>query len=103
FSRQLGSPPDHRAHECDAQLGDGVQTLVPLLQDPHLLRCAEGAETQTPGLDQAKCLPRLYHLVQTGAPGSPSVPPQKLEIHDPGRGPEHQKLQVPTLAVTPEL
>jgi len=52
--RQLGPPPHHRAHQRDAQLGDGAEALVPQLQDPHLLRGAEGTPAEAPGDPQPR-------------------------------------------------
>jgi len=50
------------------------------------------------GMDQAQRVPRVHHVLQAGAAGPPGFPPQVVAIPDPGRGPEHQELQVPTLA-----
>lgn len=57
----------------------------------------------SPGLDETQRLPRLHHVVQAGAAGSPGVPTQILALPDPGRSPEHQELQVSALAEPPEL
>lgn len=55
------------------------------------------------GLDEAERLPRLHHLLQTGAAGSPGLQTQVVEVPDPGRGAEHQELQVAALAEPAEL
>lgn len=45
----------------------------------------------------------MHHLVQAGHPGPPELPAQKVEVPDPGRGAEHQELQVPAVAAAAEL
>lgn len=44
--RQLGSTSDRGAHLGHVELGDGVQEVVPGVQDPHLLRHSEGEENE---------------------------------------------------------
>jgi len=46
---RLGPPPGRRAHLGAPELGDGVQKVVPRLQDPHLLRLAQGAAREAQG------------------------------------------------------
>lgn len=36
------------------------------------------------GLDQAQCLPCLYHILQAGAAGPPGLPPQELALSHSG-------------------
>ena len=57
----------------------------------------------TAGLDQAQCLPCVYHILQAGAAGPPGLPPQELALSYIGWGSEHQELQVTALAVTAQL
>ena len=48
-ARRVGAAPDRRADERDAQLGDGAEEVVSGVQDPHLLRHAEGAQAEANG------------------------------------------------------
>ena len=57
----------------------------------------------TTGLDQAQCLPCVYHILQAGAAGPPGLPPQELALSYIGWGSEHQELQVTALAVIAQL
>ena len=82
----LGPAPDHCAHVGAAQLGDGVQEVVSRLQATHILRRAQGAPRQAPGLDQDQRLPRLHHFLQARHPGPHCLPPQEVEISRSRRG-----------------
>ena len=64
----MGSPPDHRAHVCHAQLGNGDQEVVSGLQGADLLRQPEGAPPQEGRVDQAELIPRLHHFLQASHP-----------------------------------
>ena len=65
----MGPPLDSGAHERDAELGGGVQKVVPSLQAAHVLWHSQGAQSQAPGLVQAQCLPHLHHLIHPRPPG----------------------------------
>lgn len=86
---ELGAASDSRAHVGDAQLGDGVQEVVSGVQDPDLLRVAEGAEAEEDRLDQAECVPHLHHVLQAGYTGSSELQAEKVEVSDTGRGAEY--------------
>lgn len=66
---------------------------------PHFLLLSP----DTAGLDQAQCLPCVYHILQAGAAGPPGLPPQELALSHSGWGSEHQELQVSALAVIAQL
>mmetsp|Transcript_24567 Transcript_24567/g.80106 ORF Transcript_24567/g.80106 Transcript_24567/m.80106 type:complete len:605 (+) Transcript_24567:570-2384(+) len=102
-ARHLGPAPGGGANVGDAQLGDGDQEVLPRLQDPDLLRHAEGAQAQAAGLVQDERLPRLHHVVQARHPGSGRLPPQKVEVPHPRRGAPHQELPLAALADAAQL
>lgn len=54
-------------------------------------------------LDQAECVPRLYHVLQTCDPRPPSFSAQTVALLHPRRGSEHQKFQVTTLATAAQF
>lgn len=62
-ARELGSASDSRAIVGHAELGNGIQKMVPRLQDSHLLRYAEGAQAEAHWLDQGQCVSRVYYIV----------------------------------------
>eukprot|EP00976_Prorocentrum_cordatum_P013458 268334-Prorocentrum_minimum.AAC.1 len=50
-----------RPRQRDAQLGDGVQEVVPGVQDAHVLWVRQGAQSEALGMVQAQLVPRLHH------------------------------------------
>lgn len=79
------SPCCHACIVClvqrDAQLGDGVQEVVPGLQAADLLRQCQGAQSKAPGLEQATRLPRVHHQLHTRAAGRKSERRQAECLH----------------------
>ena len=73
--------------------------LTPFFFPPHHLLLS----SDTSGLDQAQCLPCMYHILQAGAAGPPGLSSQELALSHSGWGSEHQELQVTALAVTAQL
>ncbi len=71
---RVGPAPDRGADERDAELGDGVQEVVPGLQAAHLLRQRQGAQGQAPGLVQAQRVPHLHHVLHARAAGARARP-----------------------------
>jgi hypothetical protein len=65
----MGSAPHRRAHQRDAELGGGMQEMVPGIQAADILWQCQGAQAQAPGLVKAECVPHLHHILHSGAPG----------------------------------
>lgn len=53
--------------------------LYPFFSPHHLLLSPD-----TSGLDQAQCLPCVYHILQAGAAGPPGLPSQELALSHSG-------------------
>lgn len=68
----LGTAPCGGSHLSHAELGDGVQEVVPCIQAADVLRQRPREAAQTAGLVQAQCLPCLHHLIYSHPPGEPS-------------------------------
>ena len=64
LARDLGAALGRGANQSPAQLGDRVQTMVPWLQDPYLLRDTKREEGETTGLEQAQHIQYLHHFLQ---------------------------------------
>ena len=94
----LGTSSNRRANECHAQLGNGTKEVVSGTENSHLLRQSKGATHQAKGLDKAKHLPRLHHLLQTCRPRSRILSPQKVGLFHSRRSSTYKKLQVSTMA-----
>lgn len=51
FKSELGPPSHHCPHQRDAKLGNGVETLVSWVQNPHLLWQSEGKKAKETGTE----------------------------------------------------
>ena len=69
-TEHLGSSLDRGPHFRHAELGNGIQAMVPRSQNPDVLRFSQGEEDEENGMDQSKRLSRLHYVLQIGHPRS---------------------------------
>ena len=96
--RHLGTAPDRCTYYDHHQLGDGIQEVVPRLQDPNLFRFTEGTQAKAHGLVEGQLVPHMYHFVQAGYTRPLCLSTQEVVLHGTRRGTEYQKLPISAMA-----
>jgi hypothetical protein len=93
----MGAPSHYRSNLCDLELGNGVQEVSSWLSHsriPWHSRASKGAQE---GLEFKGHLQRLHHVVYSCHPRLSRLQASGMVLHDLGRGPYDQELQVAAL------